>query len=102
MVAEEGAWFHFLGSWTDRRRFLAEAVVPPLEEEEEEALAALLLRVVGVDGIVGSSVLNSGANSGPTLAPRELALVVTTIFVLVLPTLTCLWEKKELKKKKSG
>jgi heme A synthase len=100
MVAEEGAWFHFLGSWTDRRRFLAEAVV---EEEEEEALAALLLRVVGVDGIVGSSVLNSGANSGPTLAPRELALVVTTIFVVVyLSTLTCLWEKKELKKKKSG
>jgi hypothetical protein len=52
---------------------LAEAVVPV----EEEVLAALLLRVDGVDGMVGSSVWNSGANSGPTLAPRELALVVT-------------------------
>lgn len=29
--------------------------------------------------MVGSSVWNSGANSGPTLAPRELALVVTIL-----------------------
>lgn len=54
---------------------MAEAVVV----EEEEAALALLLRVDGVDGMVGSSVWNSGANSGPTLAPRELALVVTIL-----------------------
>lgn len=46
---------------------------------EEEVVLMLLLRVEGVAGIEGSSVWNSGANSGPTLAPRELARVVTIL-----------------------
>jgi len=46
---------------------------------EEEVVLMLLLRVEGVAGMEGSSVWNSGANSGPTLAPRELARVVTIL-----------------------
>jgi hypothetical protein len=69
-----------LGSSIDRRRFLAEPFV--VVEEEEDLI--VLLRVDGVDGMVGSSVWNSGANSGPTLAPRELALVVTIFGELIV------------------
>ena len=65
---------HFPGESVERRRFFAEPFVV-----EEEVVLMLLLRVEGVAGIEGSSVWNSGANSGPTLAPRELALVVTIL-----------------------
>jgi hypothetical protein len=58
---------------------------------EEEVVLMLLLRVEGVAGIEGSSVWNSGANSGPTLAPRELARVVTILKRLE----RCLWEESK-------
>ena len=59
---------------------------------EEEVVLMLRLRVEGVAGIEGSSVWNSGANSGPTLAPRELARVVTILKSLE----RCLWERSKL------
>lgn len=65
---------HFWGESVERRRFLGEPFVVV-----EEVVLMLLLRVEGVAGMEGSSVWNSGANSGPTLAPRELALVVTIL-----------------------